>query len=229
MGINPLGSNGKARTTLIFNRTVERDEFKHALSDIAAVRGASPSETALAVVLESVASEPETRAIARDLYATDSPRCQDALETIFQHLAADSAMGSRAKPLVSWFLDLALALGLGIDTAADDAILLRNAWGSVVEVLQGATVGRSEPARNASQLASALDYMDAAMSISPLLSCLLDGWKHLHSQSCTYRVLCALARMAFCTRSGAFETAHDRLALLRAADEFYEGGKEGSL
>lgn len=228
MGINPLGSNGKARTTLIFNRTVERDEFKHALSDIAAVRGASPSETALAVVLESVASEPETRAIARDLYATDSPRCQDGLETIFQGLAANSTNGESAKPLVSWFLDLALTLGLSVDTTTDDAILLRHCWDSVVEVLRSAEGVTHEAARSAEQLTSALNCPDAKMSISPLLSCLLDGWERLHSQSCAYRVLCALARMAFCARRGALETADTRLALLRAADEFYAGGKEAS-
>lgn len=228
MGVNPLGSNKKSRTTLIFARPIERTEFKNITADLAAERGSSPSETVLAVLFEHVAREPETRALARDLYAMDNPRCQDGLETIFQGLAANSTNGERAKPLVSWFLDLALTLGLSIDTTTDDAILLRHCWDSVVEVLRNAEGGTHEAARCAEQLTSALNCPDAKMSISPLLSCLLDGWERLHSQSCAYRVLCALARMAFCTRRGALETADTRLALLRAADEFYAGGKEAS-
>ena len=34
MGINPLGSNKKARTTLVFDEKEERNDVKNALSDI---------------------------------------------------------------------------------------------------------------------------------------------------------------------------------------------------
>lgn len=233
MGINPLGSNKKARTTLVFNRGAERLEFKNAVSDIAAARGTSPSEAALAVVLEHVATTAAARDIARTMYAHEGPRCLDGFELVFQDLAALGERGRNSEPVLSAFLEFALGLGLSINTTDDDAIHLANQWLSIVDVLEGAS-GGGEPksmlaARNASQLRTALEAPSAMLAISPMLSCLLENWEVLRTQSCTYRALCCFARMAFPTRRGMEETAEYRLAFLRAADKFYSSGEEGDL
>ncbi|RRF98089.1 MAG: hypothetical protein DUD39_11485 [Coriobacteriaceae bacterium] len=233
MGINPLGSNKKARTTLIFNKDVERLEFKNALSDIATARNISPSEAALALVLEHVASTAKARDIARTMYAYEYPRCLDGLEIIFQDLAAQGEAGRDSKPVLTNFLELALDFGLSINTNDDDAIYLVEQWHSIIDVLESASKNK-EPeamlaARDASQLGTTLEDPCAMQIISPLLSCLLKNWDVLRTQSSTYRTLCCFARMAFPTRKGLEETAETRLAFMRTADEFYASGKEGGL
>lgn len=231
MGLNPLGSNKKARTALVFNRDVERLEFKNAVSDIATARNSSPSETVLALVLENVASTSKARDIARTMYAAEEPRCLDGFELVFQDLAANGERGRDSEPIVRRFLELTLDLGLSIDTTDDDAIHLVKQWSSIVDVLESAS-NHDEPstllaARDAGQLGTALEAPSAMQAIPSMLSCLLENWNALRTHSCTYRALCCFARMAFPTRRGIDETAETRLAFLRAADKFYVSGKEG--
>lgn len=233
MGINPLGSNKKARTTLIFNRDVERLVFKNAVADIAAKRNSSPSEAVLALVVESVASTSKARDIARTMYASEQPRCLDGFELVFQDLSANGECGRDSEPIVRRFLELTLDLGLSIDTTDDDVIHLVKQWHSIVDALESAS-NRNEPntllaVRDASQLGAALEAPSAMQAIPSMLSCLLENWSALRIHSCTYRALCCFARMAFPTRRGIDETAETRLAFLRTADKFYASGKEGDL
>lgn len=233
MGINPLGSNKKARTTLVFSENVKLLEFKNATSDIASVRNSSPSETILALVMESTASTSKARDIARTMYAAEKPRCLDGFELLFQDLAANGELGRDSEPIVRSFLELTLDLGLSINTTDDDAIHLVKQWRSIVNVLENATI-RDEPdtllaAHDASQFVTALEAPCAMQAIPCMLSCLLENWNVLRVQSCTYRALCCFARMAFPTRRGINETAETRLAFLRTADKFYASGEEGSL
>lgn len=233
MGINPLGSNKKARTTLVFDRDVERLEFKNAVSDIAAVRNTSPSVTALALVIESIASTSKTRDIARTMYAAEKPRCLDGFELVFQDLAANGEHGRDSEPIVRSFLELSLDLGLSINTTDDDAIHLVEQWCSIVDVLEDAS-NLDKPstvlaARDASRLGAVLDVPSAMQAIPSMLSCLLENWSVLRVQSCTYRALCCFTRMAFPTRRGIYETAETRLAFLCAADKFYASGKEENI
>lgn len=233
MGINPLGSNRKARTTLVFNRDVDRLAFKNAGADIAAVRNTSTSEAVFSLVLESVAETPKARGIARTMYSCDEPRCLDGFEIIFQDLAAHGEHGRDSEPVVRSFLELTLDLGLRINTTDDDATLLTEQWHSIVNVLKDSSKHKDPDAmlaaRNASQLGDALEAPSAMQAIPSMLSCILESWKVLRTKSCTYRVLCCFARMAFPTRRGIEETAETRLALLRTADKFYASGEEGSL
>lgn len=233
MGLNPLGSNKKARTTLVFSENVKLLEFKNATSDIASERNSSPSETILALVIESTASTSKARDIARTMYAAEKPRCLDGFELLFQDLAANGERGRDSEPIVRSFLELTLDLGLSINTTDDDAIHLVKQWHSIVNVLENAT-DRNEPdtllaARDASQLSTALEAPCTMQAIPSMLSCLLENWNVLRAQSCTYRALCCFARMAFPTRRGTNETAETRLALLRTADKFYMSGKGGNL
>lgn len=233
MGLNPLGSNKKARTTLVFSENVKLLEFKNAISDIASVCNSSPSETVLALVMEHAASTSKARDIARTMYAAEKPRCLDGFELLFQDLAANGERGRDSEPVVRSFLELTLDLGLSIDTTDDDAIHLVKQWRSIVDVLENAT-NRDEPdtllaAHDASQLVTALEAPCAMQAIPCMLSCLLKNWNALRVQSCTYRALCCFARMAFPTRRGINETAETRLAFLRTADKFYASGEEDSL
>lgn len=233
MGINPLGSNKKARTALIFNRAVERLEFKNAVSDIAAVRNSSPSEAVLALVMGSLASTSKARDIARTMYAAEQPRCLDGYELVFQDLAANGERGRNSEPIVRSFLELTLDLGLSINTTDDDVIHLVKQWRSIVDALESAS-NHEEPntmlaAGDASQLITALEAPSAMQAIPSMLSCLLESWDTLRVQSCTFRALCCFARMAFPTRRGIDETAETRLAFLRSADKFYASGKEGDI
>lgn len=233
MGINPLGSNKKARTTLIFNREVERIEFKNAIADIAATRNSSPSEMALTLVLEYTASTDKARSIARTMYAAECPRCLDGFEIIFQELAALGERGRDSEPILRSFLELSLELGLNIDTTCQDNILLSDQWDSVTNVLEDTQESgwprAALAAHSARRHGSTLKTPCAFLSISPLISFIAESWELLRGQSCTYRVLCCLARMAFPTRKGMEETAETRLAFLRAADRFYTSGEEGEL
>lgn len=235
MGINPLGSNKKARTTLVFNRDIERLVFKNAGADIATVRNTSTSEAVLSLVLENVATTSKARDIARTMYSCDEPRprCLDGFEIIFQDLASNGEHGRDSEPVVRSFLELTLDLGLSINTADDDAVLLTEQWHSIVDVLKDASKNKDLDAmlavRNASQLGAALEAPSAMQAIPSMLSCMLESWEALRTKSCTYRVLSCLARMAFPTRRGIDETAETRLAFLRKADKFYASGEEGSL
>lgn len=233
MGLNPLGSNKKARTTLVFSENVKLLQFKNAISDIASVRNSSPSETVLALVMENAASTSKARDIARTMYAAEKPRCLDGFELIFQDLAANGERDRDSEPIVRSFLELALDLGLSINTTDDDAIHLVKQWHSIVNALEIAA-NRDEPdtllaARDASQLVTALEAPCAMQAIPSMLSCLLGNWDVLRVQSCAYRALCCFARMAFPTRRGINETAETRLAFLRTADKFYASGEEGGL
>ena len=173
MGINPLGSNKKARTALIFNRAVERLEFKNAVSDIAAVRNSSPSEAVLALVMGSLASTSKARDIARTMYAAEQPRCLDGYELVFQDLAANGERGRNSEPIVRSFLELTLDLGLSINTTDDDVIHLVKQWRSIVDALESAS-NHEEPntmlaAGDASQLITALEAPSAMQAIPSML------------------------------------------------------------
>lgn len=232
MGLNPLGSNKKARSTLIFKREVERVQFKNAIADVATTCGLSPSETVLNLVFERIAAEPKARSIARTMYASETPRTQDGFEAVFQDLAANGEDGRDSEPLLRGFLELALDLGLSINTTDDESILLVRQWDSIVSALGNAKEKGPEAAlaaRSARELGTILDTPCAMQPISPLLGCLRESWATLRAQSCTFRALCCLARMAFPTHGGVFETAETRLAFLRTADGFYaSSGKGGS-
>lgn len=230
MGINPLGSNKKARTTLVFDEKEERNDVKNALSDIASSLGISPSQTVLALVLESLAKTDEARDVARTMYAFErldpkESRCLEGLELILQDLAANGEEGRDSEVVLKNFLDLALRLGLSIDTNGDDARLLLNQWSSITEVLENASKS-SKPeiilaARDASDLGSVLDSGESMLAISPMLACLARSWELLRNQSCAFRALCYLAHMASPTRTGIYESPKDRLAFLHTADMFY--------
>lgn len=52
MGENPVGSNNKYRTALIFKTVEDRNAFKNMLADLSRLAGVSPSEYVLSLVLE---------------------------------------------------------------------------------------------------------------------------------------------------------------------------------
>lgn len=230
MGFSPIGSNNKARTTLVFGREIERQEFKGAISDIAEVRNTSPSDTVLSLVFENVATTTQARDIAKTLYASTTPRCQVGYELVFQDLAAVGENGRDAKPVVEGFLKLVLDLGLQISTIDKDAHHLRNQWDSITYLLSEASktgdVATVLAVRTARQLGSALEAPSPGLAFPVFVSTLLDNWDAVRSQSCTYRVLCDFARMAFPTRRGKEETAETRLTFLKTADAFYSNGRE---
>lgn len=232
MGINPLGSNTKPRSTLIFSREAERAQFKAAISDIAESRKSSPTEAVLELIFEHVASTPEARDIARSMYSSERPRSLDALAQAFRELEAVGERGRDSKPLVKRLLDLSLRLGLSMDTASDEAILLRSYWADVVEALRKTSTDGSlrhqTAARTASQLSATLASPTAMLAICSHVSTMLDSWDVLRGERSAHSVLCALAQMSIPTRKGIFESGPDRLETIRAIDGFYMSGREVS-
>lgn len=230
MGINRLGSNNKPRTTMVFNTVTERSILKNSLCDLAASRGSSPSTAILEIAIEAVAETPQARNIARTVYSSESPSVLDGLELVFQDLAAVGEKGRDSQPMINFFLNLALKLGLRIDTSSDDAPLLKNHWQSIADVLKhGFDTSNFEAAltaREAEQLGSVLDSPCGLQEIASYLRIMKENWDLLKEYSCTFRSLCAMSRMAFPARKGVMETADTRLTFFKKADVFYGAESE---
>lgn len=232
MGLNPLGSNRKPRTTLIFARDSEKNQFRGAAVDIAETRRCSPTEAVLELVLERVASSSKARDIARTMYSSEAPRSLDALELVYRELEAVGERGRDSEPLAKRLLDLSLRLGLSIDTTSDEAINLRGHWADVVEALRSAAMDgglrQQAAARTASQLTATLASPTAMLAICSHVSVLLDAWDVLRGERSAYSVLSALTQMSVPARSGIIETGADRLETMRVIDGFYLSGREAS-
>lgn len=230
MGINALGSNKKPRTSLIFETPAERNIFKNAVSDLASEMGMSPSRSALEASLEAIATTPQTRNIARSIYASNNPSLLDGLELIFQELAAEGEKGRDAFPMVAFFLKISLDLGLRINTTSDDTAHFKNQWKSIEDILNFnsgvASLEAELAARNANQLGTVLDCPCPMQEAASFVASICESWNLLRNYSCTFRALCALSRMAFPARKGVAETAENRLTFFREADIFYRAGIE---
>ena len=233
MGISPIGSNKKPRSTLVFGSNPNLHMFKNGTADLASVYGLSPSDTVLLLVTNELAKTDKGKALAQTLYGRDTPSCQDAYCALFEELAAPISPNARdAKRLVNHFLRYALDLGLSINTEDDRAIHLRNQWDSVCTVLEEAgksgEIQDALAAKNARSLDTVLNDQIAMQAISPFISQILESWETVKNFSCTYRVLHDFALIGFQTNPGHTETAETRLSLLKAVDEYYSGGKEAS-
>lgn len=232
MGINPLGSNQRPRSTLIFNSEVNRTQFKSAILDIAESRRSSPTEAVLELVLEHLASSPEARDIARTMYSSETPRSLDALELAFRELEAVGERGRDSEPLVKRLLDLSLRLGLSIDTTCGEAINLQACWADVVEALRKTSTDgdlrHQTAARTAAQLSATLASPTAMLAICSHVSTMLDSWDVLRGERSAHSVLCALAQMSVPTRKGIVESGPDRLETMRVINDFYLSGREVS-
>lgn len=229
MGRNQIGSNGKPRTTLIFNHDAQRDAFKGALADIAAIRLASPSEAALEMVLGCVATSRKGIELARTLYASKEPRTLGGLEVLFQELATRGEYGKDASPIVNYFFDIALKLGLEGDNFDVNLKPLKEYWANVVNAVEGRTAGEdtvSELARELLQSAKVIlksfEWADATEA-APLIALVYCSWNDLRKNPNSFRALYELAKHARPARPAASESTEDRLAFLRIADEYYSG------
>ena len=230
MGYNPIGSNGKPRSALVFDEKEERNQYKNAIADIAASRNTSPSQAVLALTIESLAEIPEARDIARTMYASEHPRCLYGLQLLFQDLVENGEDGLYAFAALNVFRDLAFRLGLCIDTTGEGAEDVLQDWTEIAALLEDAS-------RNPQLDRLAFDAHFAKRFIIHLGSgervfisnmlgpmSMRKSWGFLYDQPCAHRLLRDLAHMAFPTRRGVRESADDRLAFLRAADVFYASG-----
>ena len=230
MGFSPIGSNRKPRSTLIFKSSTELSLYKGVTSDLSDIRGASATETVLHLLLDAVATTREAQDIAKSMYATDDPSCREAYDLLFQELSAVGERGRDARPLVESFLDWSLRLGLRIDVTGNRIHHLRDQWDSICRRLElEAAEGDPDAMLSASNARELERVFVCGGPIEPYYShvnLVLGQWDALHEESRTYRFLIDLNEMAVATRQGAMETAQDRLALLRLADEYYTGGRE---
>lgn len=230
MGLSPIGSNRKPRSSLIFRSKSDLSLYKGITGDLADARGTSATETVLQVLLGEVATTRKARDIARSMYAADAPTCREAYDLLFQELSAVGERGRDARPLVESFLDYSLRLGLRIDTAGERIHHLLEQWDSICSYLEReASEGDPDTmiaASNARELERILTYGVGSEPYFSHINLILAQWDSLHGESRTYRCLIDLNEMALVTRQGAVETAEDRLALLRLADAYYLGGRE---
>ena len=230
MGFSPIGSNRKPRSTLIFKSSTELSLYKGITSDLSETRGASATETVLQLLLDGVTTTREAQDIAKSMYAADGPSCREAYDLLFQELSAVGERGRNARPLVESFLDWSLRLGLRIDITGDRIHHLRDQWDSICRRLElEASEGDPDAmiaAGNARELERVFSYGSPFEPYYSHVNLMLGQWNALHEESRTYRFLIDLNEMALATRRGAMETAQDRLALLRLADDYYLGGRE---
>lgn len=233
MGINPMGSNKKPRSTIIFVNKTDQQIYKNGIADVAEANRMSPSETVLSLVLDGVAKTERGQAVARTLYSSDSPSCLEAYASLFEELSALGERSRDALPVIDSFLKYTLDYEACIDTTNPLVHHLGQQWDSVAEALEVACKnGEADTAlaaKDARELVSVISYESAMQSFASLVSLIVDNFDVLRVHSCTYRVLNDLASLGFPTRRGVRETASTRLALLRTVDTYYAGGEGANL
>ena len=233
MGLSPIGSNRKPRSTLVFRSTIDQLMYKNGSADIAASLNLAPSDAVLFLVTEKLAATDEGRAIARTMYGDDNPSCMRAYQALYEYLSALGYPETHdAKSITDSFLRYALNMGISIDTTDERIVHLRNQWDSVCTAIEqegkSGEIKLKLAAKNARELGTILDTQVPMQTIAPFISQILESWDVLKPFSCTYRALLDFAYMGFPTRPSHVETAETRLALLRLADEYYSDGEEAS-
>lgn len=233
MALNPIGSNRKSRSTLIFNSTEYMMVYKNTLADSASLAGVSPTELVADLVNQTVAKTPEGQWVAHMMYMESKPCCMDAYQCIFSAIDEEATRANReTRPIVQNFLEYSRKVGIAIDSEAELVHHLREQWRSATGYLAKKTDDLDADGnlclQNFLSISHIIDNDNFSTPAAPMVTALLEAWDLLNASPVTYRILLDLSRMGMPTRRGIRENAADRVALIKLIDKYYMDGREAT-
>ena len=231
MAFNPIGSNRKPRSTLIFNSTECMMVYKNTLADSASLAGVSPTELVADLVNQTVAKTPEGQWVAHMMYMESKPCCMEAYQCIFSAIDEDATRAKReTRPIVQSFLAYTRKLGITIDSETKLVHHLREQWksaaGYLVKKTDDLDADGNLRLENFLSIGHIIDNDNFSTPAAPMVTALLETWDLLNASPVTYRILLDLSRMGKPARRGIRENAADRVSLLKLIDDYYLDGKE---
>lgn len=224
MALNTASS--KLRTTILFPTRAEQVLFKRSAADLAESRGKSPSEAIARLPIEALAVSDLARKAAEVMYS-DGGTCRKAYEAVFVEWSANPPVGGDLS-VTRAFFDLCHAHDLCVDTTGPAIDELASLWEDAGDLLSGAYGGATAGARGSVRVrawrrsTNLLRAQTPLLTVTPLLSLLIENWDELREEPCTYRILARLARLGRPSREDAGEVARDRLDMLGALDRVRE-------
>lgn len=219
-------ASGKLRSTILFSSREDQVLYKRSSADLAGSMGITPSEAVARLPIEALAHSELARGAAEVLYSEEGD-CRRTYEFLFVEWSAVPPAGDSPAVVCSFF-SLCHRLGLCIDTTEEAASGLVSNWedaGALLEEAAGEDLEMAREQVQAKQWRQAEELLrrpTPLLSITPLLSLVIESWRALRRERCTYRILSALARSGKPSSSSLGESLQDRLGLLRALDELAE-------
>lgn len=234
MGANPLGSNRKLRTSLIYTSPHDLQVFKGLSSDIAETRGRSVSQTVIDLLLHDVASTARGREYAFRLYSSENPGCLQLYEDFFAEISMLGECGGDSTPVLRGFIRYCLDFSLGLDLGNERAYHLREQWDSVSRGLEmrasAGDPGAGDLADRATELADELKEPEGSRGEPAVeyVKLIADGWQCLRGRSSTFSALTDISCIGKPdgSKGANRETALTRLDLVRKIDTFFMGCRE---
>ena len=220
-------ASSKLRSTILFNSKEEQVLFKRSSADLAAVRGLTPSALLARLPMEQLAGSDLGRWAAQLIYAEDGS-CLDAFEAMFEDWSAIQPTKD-CHSIVKGFFNYCHEARVCIDTTDERIHHLRSNWDSVCLLAEEAfkvhenSLDLRIQAKTGRELETLLQNPTALLTVTPLLSHIINLWEHIKDYSCTYRVLLDFANMGESSRKGYVEPAEARIGLLNLIDAYEEG------
>ena len=178
--------------------------------------------------MEQLTSSDLGRWAAQLIYAEDGS-CLDAFEAMFEDWSAIQPTKD-CRSIVKGFFDYCHETRVCIDTTDERVYHLRSNWDSVCLLTEEASKAHEDSldlriqAKTGRELETLLQNPTALLTITPLLSHIVNLWKYIKDYSCTYRVLLDFANMGESSRKGYVEPAEARIGLLHLIDAYEEEG-----
>lgn len=220
-------ANSKLRSTILFSSKEEQVLFKRSSADLAAARGLTPSALLARLPMEQLTCSDLGRWAAQLIYA-ENGSCLDAFEAMFEDWSAIQPEKD-CRDIVKGFFDYCHEARVCINTTDERIYHLRSNWDSICLVMEEIAEGHEGnlnariQARTGRDSESLLKNPTALLSVTPLLSHLINIWEHIKDYSCTYRVLLDFAYMGESSRKGYVEPPEARISLLHLIDAYEKG------
>lgn len=221
-------ASSKLRSTILFSSKEEQTLFKRSSGDLAAIRGVTPSSLLARLPVEQLTKSDLGRWAAQLIYTEDG-NCLDAFESLFDEWSAIQPTKD-CLDVIKYFFDYCHLARVCIDTTDERIYHLRSNWDSVCLLVEdaakadGADIETRIQAKTGRDLETLLSGQTALLAITPMLSHLINAWRHIGSTSSAYRVLLDFAHMGKSSRKDYVEPAEARVRLLRIIDAFEEKG-----
>jgi hypothetical protein len=234
IGANPIGSNKKFRTSLIYTSPIDLRIFKGLSSDFAEVRGQSASKTVIDVLVESAAHTHRGRAYASYFYCRGNPNCLWLYERFFSELSALGECEGDATSVLQSFYQYSLDHSVTMDLGNDLIHHLADQWGAITRALSECgpedDIDAKTLADRAVDLGTVLRSPDGFPNerVVGYIELIRDGWRCLRNHSATYRALRDLAFLGKSTNKAVRDTGSERLELIRTMDTFFRACEQSS-
>lgn len=223
-------ASSKLRSTILFSSKEEQVLFKRSSADLAAARGLTPSTLLAKLPMEQLTSSELGRWAAQLIY-TEEGNCLDAFEALFEDWSAIQPEKD-CRGIIKGFFDYCHGARVCIDTTNERAHHLRSNWDSVCLLMEEAAKVDEDDldariqAKTGRELETTLKDPAPLLTVTPLLSYILNIWEHIKGYSCTYRVLLDFANIGESSRKGYSEPAEARISLLHLIDDYERKGAE---